>query len=394
MRALLLVFVLSSGPALADKLSVAVSYFDNNSGQASLDPLARGLADMLITDLSNVEALQLVEREKLNLALDELKLSKTKFIDPKNALKLGKGLSARYLLTGGYAVVGEVMRVDARLFDVPAGKVLFSEKVEGKKDEFFALEKELVDLLIKALDLKLPLAEKSKLRSNATESFDAFSVYSSALAAKDSGDEAKAQELFEAALSADPNYRAAKNAAERLRAIAKKVDDRQVAQADDLRKQLDPKAKDFAERVAQLVRSLDSTKTDQLKRKIDLLVYLAENDLTPMSGPGFSVVALAGLELIGRMEDDPVSWPHILPACEYLVMKFPTHAGITDRCRLTERSMKYNRETPVAEAQAKWDEEKAEELRLDPDDWRVALRKNEAGLRKLVATYAAKGKKK
>ncbi len=393
MRLLALACALTASLAFAERLTVAVSYFDNNSADGALDPLARGLADMLITDLSNVQSLQLVEREKLNLALDELKLSKSKFVDPKNALKLGKGLSARYLLTGGYAVVGDTMRVDARLFDVPASKVLFSEKVEGKKDEFFALEKELVDLLIKALDVKLALAEKTKLRSNATESFDAFSKYSTALAAKDAGDEAKAQQLFDAALEADPNYRAAKNAAERLRAIAKKVDDSQVSQADDLRKQLDPKAKDFPQKVTQLIQGLDSRKTDQLKRKIDLLVYLAENDLTPMTAPGFSMVATAGLELIGRMEEDPVSWPRLLPACEYLVMKFPTHGGITDSCRLMQRSVKDEMQTPVPEAQAKWDEEKAEELRLDPDDWRVALRKNEAGLRKLVATYAAKGKK-
>jgi tetratricopeptide (TPR) repeat protein len=165
-----------------------------------------------------VQSLQLVERDKLNLALDELKLSKTKFIDPKNALKLGKGLSARYLLVGGYVVSSETMRLDARLFDVPASKVMFSEKVEGKKDEFFALEKELVELLIKALDVKLQLSEKTKLRSNATESFDAFSKYAAGLTAKDAGDEAKARENFEAALAADPNYRAAKTATARLAA--------------------------------------------------------------------------------------------------------------------------------------------------------------------------------
>ena len=31
--------------------TVAISYFDNNSGRADLDPLAKGLADMLINDL-------------------------------------------------------------------------------------------------------------------------------------------------------------------------------------------------------------------------------------------------------------------------------------------------------------------------------------------------------
>ena len=35
-------------------LTVAVSYFDNNTGKAEYDPLAKGLADMLITDLGQL----------------------------------------------------------------------------------------------------------------------------------------------------------------------------------------------------------------------------------------------------------------------------------------------------------------------------------------------------
>src|SRR5215831_11843002 len=54
--------------------TVAVSYFDNNTGKAEYDPLAKGLADMLITDLGQLQALRVVEREKLNQILAELKL--------------------------------------------------------------------------------------------------------------------------------------------------------------------------------------------------------------------------------------------------------------------------------------------------------------------------------
>src|SRR4026209_768208 len=86
--------------------TVAVSYFDNNTGQAALAPLAKGLADMLITDLAAVPGIQIVEREKLNQALAELQLSRSKFIDPATAQKLGRGLAARYPPTGGRASAG------------------------------------------------------------------------------------------------------------------------------------------------------------------------------------------------------------------------------------------------------------------------------------------------
>src|SRR6478672_5719829 len=80
-------------PAPASPLAVAVSYFDNNTGKAEYDPLAKGLADMLITDRGQVQALGIVEREKLNQILTELKLSRSKFIDPKTAQRVGKGLA-------------------------------------------------------------------------------------------------------------------------------------------------------------------------------------------------------------------------------------------------------------------------------------------------------------
>lgn len=390
----LVALALLGAPALADKpLSVAVAYFDNNSGDATLDPLSRGLADMLITDLSNVQALQLVEREKLNLALDELKLSKTKFIDPKNALKLGRGLAARYLLVGGYVVSADTMRLDARLFDVPASKVLFSEKVEGKKDEFFALEKELVELLIKALDVKLERAEKTKLRSNPTESFDAFSRYAAGLSAKDAGDEVKARALFESALAADPSYRAAKTATERLAVIFKRDDAAKVQSADALRKDLDPKAKDFPQKVSALLSGLQEGKPDELKRKVELLTWLAENDLTPPGVNGLPAVAMAGLQVVYRHTEDPTEWDNIPKACEYFIARYPTDDYPRSYCRSVLMSLKAEVKGDRAEAMRAWDQEREDDLKnLDPDDWRISLHKNEAAMRKLISLYASKVK--
>lgn len=378
--------------AAEPKVSVAVAYFDNNSADSSLDPLARGLADMLITDLSHVERLQLVEREKLNLALDELKLSKTKFVDPKTALKLGKGLAARYLLVGGYLVADETMRLDARLFDVPASKVLLSEKVEGKKAEFFALEKELVELLIQALELKLQLAEKSKVRAVSTENFDAFQRYSAGLAAKDAGDQEKARAHFAAALEADPNYRAARSATERLAVVFAKDDTDAVTAWDRKRAKLDPKAPDFAARVEELVREADETRTELFKRKIELLSWLGTKELFPSTMPGFSLLAMNALGVIGRHTADPSQWDKLPLACEFLIMKNPGDQSIRTRCRVELGVIEQLREQRAL-LQQKWDEERDADLRLPPDDWRVSLRKNESGIRALIALYASKVKK-
>ena len=47
------------------------SYFDNNSKDPELDVLRKGFADWLITDLSGVEGIQLVERDKLEQLVKE-----------------------------------------------------------------------------------------------------------------------------------------------------------------------------------------------------------------------------------------------------------------------------------------------------------------------------------
>src|SRR5215831_9573340 len=246
---LVTLLLVAATPALAHGRTIAVAYFDNNSGQAELEPLRKGLADMLITDLSGVSSLQIVERDKLNQVLAELRLSKSKFIDPRTAQKLGKGLAAEYIMTGAYMVAGDTMRVDVRVIQVATGRVAASDKIEGPKTDFFALEKDLVDLLVKTLDLKLSSGERSKLRGNATQSYDAWQKYSAGLDARDRGDEAEARRLLQAALDADPNYTSARTALDRVKAIVQRNDAANAAEADKVWRSLDPAAPDFAAKV-------------------------------------------------------------------------------------------------------------------------------------------------
>jgi TolB-like protein len=320
-------------PSAASARTIAIAYFDNNTGSAELEPLRKGLADMLITDLGNIGSLQIVERDKLNEVMGELKLSQTKFIDPKTAQKLGKGLAAEFIMTGGYVVQGDSLRVDVRVIEVKTGRVAASEKVEGKKDDFFALEKDLVDILIKTLDVKLSSGERSKLRSNATQSFAAWQQYSAGLDAKDRGDEAEARRLFQAALDADPSYRAAKTATARLQVIFDRADAAKAAELDQKWKTLDPKAADFPRKVDELIINLSSSDADQLKKKVALLTFLVEHDLTPSSVPVMSRVALEINSLVWRFIDIPDAGTLLPPVCEYLIGHYPKDQTAQAQCK-------------------------------------------------------------
>ena len=103
---------------MADAETIAVTYFDAHSIDPELEPLGRGLADMLITDLQQADGLRLVERNQLNQVLMELQLQQTVLIDPDTAVALGKGLGADTVITGSITVAVEGMRLDARVIGV------------------------------------------------------------------------------------------------------------------------------------------------------------------------------------------------------------------------------------------------------------------------------------
>lgn len=412
MTPLLLLLTILGASASPTAHTVAISYFDNNTGRPDLDPLSKGIADMLITDLSSVASLQVVERAKLNEVLSELKLSKTKFIDPRTAQKLGKGLAARYVMTGGYALVGEELRIDARVIRVDTGAVTASEKVEGKKDEFFALEKELVDVLVRALELKLGQGEKMKLRANPTQSFAAWASYSAGLDAADRGDNARARELFEAALKSDPGYRAARTASERLQAIFEHADREAEGQADAAFRSLSPKSPGFVQEVEQLLSGLDDKHSEQLSRKLKVLKWLGARSLLPCPAPpavpwptGNSTVLVGGIpsgapaisycrtahELLlvaYRLVEDPDAWDDVPRLCERLIHQLPKDAGVMSYCRGLVDSVQDGRKKGREAALAELEEEERDGANLGPGDWRRALLETKSERKAVLRLWA------
>lgn len=122
---------------------IAVLYFDYQGKNEELVPLQKGLASMLISDLSFGDSYRVVERERLQDVLNELKLQASARIDRASAVKAGKLLGARYLVLGGYFDVLAKLRIDARIVDVETGKILQSAGAMGAPDDFSSLEQKL-----------------------------------------------------------------------------------------------------------------------------------------------------------------------------------------------------------------------------------------------------------
>jgi TolB-like protein len=199
---------------------IAIIYFDNSSSEPALDKLKKGLADMLITDLSNINMLTIVERDKIEAILQEQKLNNSKDFDPNTASKIGKLLGAQIILTGGYFEMLGSLRVDARFIDVQTGKILKADGVDGETKNFFKLQKQLTWKIVKNLDTKVSEEEKSFIANQEKQNkltFEDSKLYSDALDFYDKKNNKKAMELLDRIIKKYPEFQPAKIAREKIK---------------------------------------------------------------------------------------------------------------------------------------------------------------------------------
>jgi TolB-like protein len=198
----------AASPAPAPK-TVAVLYFDNNTGKADYDPLGRGISSMMISDLSPVKEIQLVERERMQDLLKEIDLQRTRYFDSTTAVKAGKMVGAEYVVVGAFITADPQMRIDTRVVRVATGEVVKSAQVTGDQNKFFDLEKALSDRLIDGLGIALdPEEAKQVAAKQQADRIDQLSTmvhFSRALALYDRKDYGGAVEQMAPAVKASPN---------------------------------------------------------------------------------------------------------------------------------------------------------------------------------------------
>ena len=87
----------------AEPGSIAVRAFVNQ-GNESYRAMAKGLAAMIIADLSKVPGLKVLEREKVQLLVDEAKLGDSGLADKASAVRSGRLMRAEKVVVGNFEV--------------------------------------------------------------------------------------------------------------------------------------------------------------------------------------------------------------------------------------------------------------------------------------------------
>jgi TolB-like protein/class 3 adenylate cyclase len=186
-------------PSLPDKPSLAVLPFVNLSGDPEQEYVSDGMTEDLITELSRLSGLFVIARTSVFTY-------KGKVAKPD---QVRWELGVRYLLEGSVRTANNRMRITAQLVDATTGYHLWAQSYDRDFHDIFAVQEEIARMIAWALAVRLTPEEEEHMGRPYTSSPVAWEYFMRGLALYQlSKKEANAQarELFEKAISLDPEF--------------------------------------------------------------------------------------------------------------------------------------------------------------------------------------------
>jgi serine/threonine protein kinase/tetratricopeptide (TPR) repeat protein len=188
-----------SSPALRTVPSLAVLYFENQSGDAEDDYFCSGVTEDILTDLSKIRGLRVASR---NAVLP----FRGQAVDiPKVAAEL----AVDAVLEGSVRRAGDRVRITAQLINGPDGFQLWAERYDRTLQDVFAVQEEIASAITEALRVALTPAEAEHLVKDRPNDARAYDLY---LQGREQYNRytreslGEALRLFEEAVAVDPDY--------------------------------------------------------------------------------------------------------------------------------------------------------------------------------------------
>ena len=146
----------SSGKAmlsLPDRPSLAVLPFVNLSTDPEQDYFGDGLTMDIMTALVKISGLFLISEG-----------STFKFKSKNVTVReLGRQLGVRHVLEGGVRKAGDRVRITSRLVEAKSGRHIWAERFDRTLDDLFAVQDEITEEIVTALDVKLVSGEAIRM---------------------------------------------------------------------------------------------------------------------------------------------------------------------------------------------------------------------------------------
>ncbi len=144
----------ASRPALTppDQPSLAVLPFVNMSGDPAQEYFNDGLSDDIMTELARIPGLFLISHASM------MTYKKT----AARPVDVARELGVRHVLEGGVRTSQNRARIHARLVEGATGRIVWAERFDRELEDVFAVQDEIVDEVVTALDVTLVGGESAR----------------------------------------------------------------------------------------------------------------------------------------------------------------------------------------------------------------------------------------
>jgi len=157
----------AAAPSASTKKSVAVLYFENQSGAKEDEYLRDGITEDVITELSKIRGLNTFSRPTVLAFRDK----------PVTPAMIGQQLGAAFVLTGTLRRAGARLRISAQLIDTHTDFPLWSERFDREMKDVFEVQDEMARKIAEALRVTLSPQELEALADKPTENLQAYDLY-------------------------------------------------------------------------------------------------------------------------------------------------------------------------------------------------------------------------
>ena len=194
----------------SSKPSIAVLYFENNSGDKNLDHYRNAIPDLLITDLAQSKHLRILSESKLFEILKELNLHEEEGYSSEDLKNVAARGRVDHFVLGGLAMAGDMFRINILIQDAKTAELVGTEGVEGRGEEsIFAM----VDELTRKIKANFNLTQQEiaadmdmDIGEITTNSPEALKYYTEGMRFYRLADLEKVVSLMEEAVSIDPEF--------------------------------------------------------------------------------------------------------------------------------------------------------------------------------------------
>jgi eukaryotic-like serine/threonine-protein kinase len=184
--------------------SIAILDFANKTSDPELQWLESGLPEILLTDLTENQALNVIARSRILDHIRAKKNSSATNATPEEMREACALIGAGSIISGSYYKIGDKIRIDARLEETSTGNVIWSQKVVG--EDLFTL----VDSLTEKISLSLNVADLApsdqQIADVMTSSPEAYRLYLEGVELMLSERSKEAQVIFQKALEIDSSF--------------------------------------------------------------------------------------------------------------------------------------------------------------------------------------------